>query len=144
VNPVILRNNYAIVNLAFIGIIVPIILYSLVFSADGLKHPVPSGTVLMRDKDTLSTGLSRSFSEIVRLNFKQARLYNPYGIRIFLFFMIQLLLRITALIIIFYFPGKLPASLYKCDIAVSILLFMVFFWPFIQHMAGQVLLIIHP
>lgn len=137
-NPFILRKNYTIINLVFIGIIVSIVFYSVVFSANGLKHPVPSGAALIHGKVTLSTGLSRSFSEIIRLNFKQAGLYNPYGARIFIFFMIQLLLRIAALAIIFYFPGKLLRSWYKYDAVVSILLFMVFFWPFIQHMAGQV------
>jgi hypothetical protein len=142
VNQFILKKNYTIINLVFIGIIVSVIFYSVVYSANGLKHPVPSGAALIHDQIALSTGLSRSFSEIARLNFKQAKLYNPYGIRLFVFFIIQLFLRLAALVIIYYVPGKLQRSWYIYDAAVSILLFIVFFWPFIQLAARQAFLII--
>ncbi|KUJ60128.1 hypothetical protein AR687_19715 [Flavobacteriaceae bacterium CRH] len=42
-----------------------------------------------------SRGLTRAFSQILRFNFKEAIFLNTYSIKIFLFFLVQLLFRIT-------------------------------------------------
>lgn len=41
-----------------------------------------------------SRGLTRAFSQILRFNFQEAADFNPYGLKIFFFFLIQLLSRI--------------------------------------------------
>jgi len=84
--------SYVIVNLIIAGIIVLIILYSGIFSAQKNNHPIPS---VCPTEPCASTGLSRSFSEIVRFNFESAEKFNSNGIAIFLFFFIQFWLRIV-------------------------------------------------
>lgn len=127
-----LNDSYLIINLVFAGIILLIIAYSLFFSAGGYRHPVPSGFYLLHEENYPSQGLSRSFSAIVRLNFEQARLYNEYGIRIFLFFFIQLILRITCSILLIKVFTYKRALLVYFDVTISILLFIISFLPFIR------------
>jgi len=83
-------NNYKIINLLFAGIFGMVFLYSGIFSAQKNNHPIPSACVI---KPCASTGLSRAFSEIVRLNFNSAKKYNKNAISIFIFFLIQFILR---------------------------------------------------
>jgi len=133
----ILKDSYLLINIIFIGVIISIITYSLVFSADDLKYPVPSGSTLLTREVSPSAGLSRSFSEIVRFNFGEAKLYNPYGIRLFSFFAIQLLLRIGAIFIALHFSLRRRQFLILADATLSILLFILFFCPFIVLSAKQ-------
>jgi hypothetical protein len=137
VKPGILNDSYLLINLVFIGIIISIITYSLVFSTDNLKYPVPSGSYLLSHEVSSSSGLSRSFSEIVRFNFRESKFYNPYGIRIFSFFASQLLMRIGAIFIALHISLKHRQFLILADATLSILLFILFFWPFIVHTAKQ-------
>ena len=83
--------TYIIVNFIFAGIIVLIMLYSGIFSAEKNNHPIPSACV---KEPCPSTGLSRSFSEIVRFRFESAQNYNKNGIPIFLFFFVQFWFRL--------------------------------------------------
>lgn len=86
-------NPYRTINAALAACILLIFIYSAIFSPDKGRHPVPSSHKLLTGENTTSTGLSRGFSSILRLNFEQARSYNKYSLRIFLFFLIQLFLR---------------------------------------------------
>ena len=122
-------NNYLIINLIFAGLIVVLILYSFIFSAEGSKHPVPSAGWLT-GQTLPSTGLSRSFSEIVRLEFDRARMYNPYGIRIFSFFLIQLLMRIAGSLLALYARSEKLRTAIVSDALCSSFLFVLCFWPF--------------
>lgn len=88
------NNPYILINLIFAGIILSVFIYSGIFSAENNNHPVPSACEIILKKDCPTTGLSRSFSEIVRFRIKSAKEYNSYGPRIFLFFFVQLFLRI--------------------------------------------------
>ena len=85
--------------MAFGVIFAGILVYSAVYSPDRGNHPLPSAYRLVTGEKTISTGLSRSFSALVRLRFDDAREFNPYGPRIFLFFATELLLRIIVLFI---------------------------------------------
>ncbi|SHL15511.1 Protein of unknown function [Flavobacterium chilense] len=42
-----------------------------------------------------SRGLTRAFSQILRFNFSQAIVLNPYSIKVLLFFLIQLIARFS-------------------------------------------------
>jgi hypothetical protein len=100
------------------------------------SYPIPSGSQVVTGTDSPSTGLSRSFSAIVRFNFTEARSYNPYGIRIFLFFLIQLFMRAAGIVL----AGKV---IQRCriiiisDIMLSIILFFICFWPFIKVLSAR-------
>jgi predicted neutral ceramidase superfamily lipid hydrolase len=103
------------------------LVYSGIFSASGLTHPIKSATT----EPTISTGMSRAFSEIVRGHFSQALQYNPYSITIFIFFFSQLVMRLicTILLLSSYISEKL---LIIADILLSVLLFLLTFYEFIS------------
>ncbi|MEA3317162.1 MAG: hypothetical protein U9R54_04335 [Bacteroidota bacterium] len=120
---------YKIINRIFAGIIITIILYSGIFSAQKSNHPIPSACTVIAGYSCKSTGLSRSFSEIVRFNFESARKYNSNGISVFLFFLIQLFMRLLSLLFI-----KMKFNIEKIviiDISISILMFIYFFRNFL-------------
>ena len=122
--------NYKIVNYILAGIILCIFLYSALFSPEGGKHPVPSFYTQLTGEVSPSTGLSRSFSAIVRGDFDLANNFNPIGLQIFLFFAIQFCFRITTILLI-----KAPQTLIKpyiiADILLSIFGFYLTFKPLI-------------
>lgn len=77
-----------------------IFIYSGLFSAEKDNHPIPSFYEEFTGETSASSGLSRSFSEIVRGKFKSAREYNPNGIPVFLFFFAQFFQRLVVSLII--------------------------------------------
>lgn len=104
-----------------------IFIYSGIFSAAGIKHPIPCMFNLVIGEPCPACGLSRSFSEIIRLDFDKARLYNLSGIPIFLFFLSQLFLRVIFTgLFAFYKKRKL---ILIGDIAISLVLFTFTFGP---------------
>jgi len=118
-------NNYLKINFIFIGVIVLIITYSVVFSASH-PHPIHS----FYSTPVISTGLSRAFSEIVRLNFVAAKNYNPYSLKLFTFFLVQLLMRVVFSAIVLSKMVSLNTSV-KVDILTSVLLFLFCYGKFI-------------
>jgi hypothetical protein len=128
-----------IINLIFAGLILILILYSFIFSAEGSRHPVPSAGWLT-GQTLPSTGLSRSFSEIVRLDLDRARKYNPYGIRIFSFFLLQLLLRIAGSLLALYARAEILRTAIISDALCSSFLFILCFWPFFMSLVRQLIL----
>ncbi|NVO08769.1 MAG: hypothetical protein HXX16_02285 [Bacteroidales bacterium] len=82
---------YHIINICFASIILGILFYSLIFRGD--NHPIPALFTKLTGIIPPSKGLSASFSELVRGNFESALILNPYSIRIFSFFIIQLFTR---------------------------------------------------
>lgn len=118
-------DNYIIVNFIFAGIILLIWVYSGIFSVNN-PHPIKSA----HSQHVISTGLSRAFSEIVRLDFKHAEKLNPYSLQIFSFFFFQFWLRITFSFLMLrnMFSKNL---LILTDILISVLLFLLAFGRFI-------------
>ena len=108
-----------------------IFIYSGLFSAEKDNHPIPSFYEELSGETSVSSGLSRSFSEIVRGRFKSAREYNPYGIPVFIFFLVQFFLRLSISLMIYkkyITEGRLVLS----DAAFSICLFLFCFSGFIK------------
>jgi hypothetical protein len=127
----ILRDNYFLVNLSFLVIILAVFGYALFFGTSGRIHPLPSGSALFTGKPSVSTGLSRSFSALMRFDAERARMYNRHGIRIFLFFLIQLAMRIGALVFCLHAEAGKKQNRVHVDILLSALLFVISFWPFL-------------
>jgi len=120
------RNPYLILNLFFIGLILSIFTYSAIFSAEKDNHPVPSYYEKFAGKESPTSGLSRSFSEIIRGNLKEGKAWNSNGIPIFLFFLVQLFIRFTTSI----FAIKKTVDLKKLvwfDGIISLVLFLLCF-----------------
>lgn len=84
-------DSYKKINMIFIVIIMFIFFYcfTMPFLNFGF-HSTCEGMPLAYCK---SRGLTRAFAQILRLNFNEAIPYNPYSIKIFSFFLIQLVMR---------------------------------------------------
>jgi hypothetical protein len=123
VNNKLYQDSYFIINFIFAGVIVLIVLYSGIFSAQKQNHPIPS---FCPHQPCASTGLSRSFSEIVRFRFESANSFNKNGIRIFLFFFVQFWLRIFFSII----NAKFNRNRTKIIIFDSVISVFLFFFSF--------------
>lgn len=120
---------YLKINAIIAGVIVLMLLYSGIFSADGWTHPIPS----MYNQTVVSTGLSRAFSEIVRGNWQQALSFNAYSLRIFSFFIGQLFLRLLFSLLLFRKMFSENTLLFS-DILISVLLFL---WAFTEFVIAQ-------
>ena len=81
-------DSYKKINVIFILIIMFIFFYCLLSSSFsfGIKSSC-EGMPLIYCK---SRGLTRAFSQILKFNFQQAIYYNPYSLKIFSFFLVQL------------------------------------------------------
>jgi hypothetical protein len=67
----------------------------------------------------------------MRFRFHDAHRYNPNGIRVFLFFLIQIFIRVAALVLVSRLPERSLKILFYADAAVSAALFVACFWPFL-------------
>ena len=85
---------YLILNIFFAGVVILIIVYSGIFSPDQNNYPVVCIHEKITGEPCFSCGLSHSFSLIVRGRISEAYQWNIYGMRVFLFFISQLVLRI--------------------------------------------------
>jgi hypothetical protein len=122
-------SNYRLINLIFAGIILSIFTYSFVFGR-GSAYPIPSGSLILTGASSTSTGLSRSFSAITHFRFAEAHAFNPNGIRIFIFFFFQLFIRLGGFFMADQTGQRMQLAVF-IDIFLSVLLFLITFWPFI-------------
>lgn len=125
-----LTEPYLIINIALAGVIILIMIYSGIFSPDKNEYPV----VCIHEKITgtpcVSCGLSHSFSLILRGRIDEAYQWNQNGMRIFIFFAAQLLMRIVFSVTYLNYPGS-RKQLISYDITGSSLLFLTAFMPFL-------------
>jgi hypothetical protein len=125
------KNPYKLINLILAIIIFGVFTYSAVFSPSKSNYPIPSDSKRIFNQDSISTGLSRSFSCILRLDFKKAREYNKYGLQIFVFFLIQFFLRLFFLLSYNAFKEFGITKMILVDSIVSVSLFIFYFKPFL-------------
>jgi hypothetical protein len=125
---------YAQINSYLAGIVVLVFIYSGIFPPTGTSHPIHS----LYTDPVASTGLSRAFSSITRGNLTLAQNFNPFALRIFLFFLIQLFLRLIFNFILLrqYLSKKL---LLFADVLLSVLLFLWAFFNLIHYQLTMVL-----
>ena len=122
---------YLIINIFFAGVILLIFAYSGIFSPVKDNYPVACIHEKLTGETCISCGLSHSFSLIVRGRFEEAFRWNMYGMRIFLFFAAQLVLR--AAFSIFYLKNSdTRKQLIIVDSIGSGIIFLLAFWPFIS------------
>ena len=126
-----LRNEpYLFINIFFAGVILLIIAYSGIFSPDKDNYPVVCIHQKLTGQPCFSCGLSHSFSLIVRGRVSEAYQWNIYGMRVFLFFASQLILRIVFSIFYLKFTDT-RKQLILVDCIGSGIIFLFAFWPFI-------------
>jgi hypothetical protein len=125
------RNEpYIIINIIFAGVILLIFAYSGIFSPEKDNYPVTCIHEKLTGEQCVSCGLSHSFSLIIRGRIEEAYRWNLYGMRIFLFFATQLVLRVAFSIFYIKYPDT-RKQLIIVDCIGSGIIFLVSFWPFI-------------
>ncbi len=134
-----LRNEpYLFINIFFAGVILLIIAYSGIFSPDKDNYPVVCIHQKLTGQPCFSCGLSHSFSLIVRGRISEAYQWNIYGMRVFLFFTSQLILRIAFSIFYTRYPDT-RRQLIFVDCIGSGIIFLFAFWPFIASIFSGIL-----
>lgn len=116
-------DSYKKVNMIFMAIIMFIFFYSYIMPY--LNFGFRSSCEGMPLSYCKSRGLTRAFSQILRFNFEQATTLNSYSIKIFLFFLVQLIARFTVNKIVRLSNLKTVVTL---DICCSVLLFVFSFY----------------
>jgi len=122
---------YITINLILAGVILLIFMYSGFFSPDKGNYPVVCIHEKLTGEQCASCGLSHSFSLILRGRISEAYNWNLYGLRVFIFFAAQLIMRVVFSVFFMKYPDS-GKQLVTYDIAVSVMLFIVSFLPFIK------------
>jgi hypothetical protein len=124
---------YIKINFLFAGVIMLVIAYSGIFSPDKNNYPVVCLHERLTGQPCFSCGLSHSFSLIVRGRIEEAYNWNISGMRVFIFFISQFLMRIV--FTIFYLKNETQRKwLIRYDVAGSVLLFAIAFYPFFRQL----------
>lgn len=124
--------SYLIINLVFAGVVIGIIAYSGIFSPEKNRYPVECVHETLTGMPCPSCGLSHSFSYIVRGDLDNAFIWNRYGLRVFLFFVIQLIMRISISLSLLRSKAS-SRSLLRYDLLITILSFILGFNQFIAY-----------
>ncbi|TFG41730.1 MAG: DUF2752 domain-containing protein [Bacteroidia bacterium] len=126
------RNEpYLIINVVLAGVILLVFAYSGFFSPVNDNYPVVCIHEKLTGQPCVSCGLSHSFSLILRGRLSEAYDWNIYGLRVFIFFAAQLLMRIVFSIFYLKYPDT-NKQLVTYDICISIMLFVVCFLPYFE------------
>jgi len=128
------RRGYLAVNIIFAGVILLIMGYSVFYSPDEEKYPVPCVHEKLTGEQCPSCGLSHAFSLIVRGRIDEALEWNRASAGVFLFFAFQLLLRI-ALGIRLFTTDRYIRQISVADSTVSTLTALAAFFPFLKVLA---------
>jgi hypothetical protein len=129
---------YLLINIFFAGVILLIFAYTGFFSPEKDNYPVVCLHEKVTGQPCVSCGLSHSFSLIVRGRVGEAYHWNRYGMRIFLFFVAQLVLRMA--FSIFYLKyAETRKQLIIVDCTGSCIIFFMAFWPFIVSIISGIL-----
>jgi hypothetical protein len=132
------ERSYLIINMIFAGVVLLIIAYSGIFSPEKDNYPVTCIHEKLTGMPCVSCGLSHSFSLIVRGRVSEAYQWNRYGMRIFIFFASQLILRVA--FSIFYLKyHDTRKQLILVDCIGSGIILLVSFWPFIANIISGIL-----
>ncbi|HPT20441.1 MAG TPA: DUF2752 domain-containing protein [Bacteroidales bacterium] len=132
------KEPYILINIIFAGVILMIFAYSGIFSPVKDNYPVQCIHERITGEPCISCGLSHSFSLIVRGKTAEALKWNPYGLRVFLFFISQLVLR-AAFTIYYISCTNTRKQLVLYDCIGSVLIFLISFRPFIAGIVSGIL-----
>lgn len=128
----ILNEPYLTINIFLAGAIVLILVYSGIFSPEKDNYPVTCIHEKITGEPCVSCGLSHSMSLILRGRINEANEWNVYGMRVFLFFVSQLLMRIVFSGIYIRHTG-IRKQLILFDILGSSAMFLITFIPFLVY-----------
>lgn len=120
------KRSYLLINYVFAGIIFAIFTYSALYSPDKNDHPVKCIHEELLGSKCPTCGMSRGFSAIVRLRISDAVEFQRNSIPVFLFFALQLLMRLLSVILVEKSAIQLKI-ITNVDITFSLLLFLITF-----------------
>ena len=123
--------SYFILNVILTGVILSIMGYSFFYSPDEERYPVPCGHRVITGEPCPSCGLSHAFSLIVRGRVDEALQWNGNSMKVFLFFALQLIMRI-ALGARTLITDRGLEQIAIADAAVSSAMALVAFYPFLR------------
>jgi hypothetical protein len=121
---------YLIINIVLAGVILLIMAYCGIFSPEKNNYPVVCIHEKLTGQPCVSCGLSHSISLILRGRIEEAYRWNIYGMRVFLFFVSQLFMRILFSRVYIKHPES-RKQLIIFDIIGSSLIFIITFLPFL-------------
>ena len=121
---------YHIINLFFVIILLLVFVYSGIFSPEKNDYPVVCIHEKLTGQPCFSCGLSHSFSLVLRGKISEVNQWNPYGFRVFLFFIAQFIFRVDFFRLSIKYPD-IRKQLIIYDCVASLLVFSISFWPFI-------------
>lgn len=122
---------YFLLNLILAGVILLIMGYSLFYSPDENRYPVPCAHEKLTGEPCPSCGLSHAFSLIVRGRISEALEWNSYSMRVFIFFAVQMLMRIGLALVALGVNMNLR-RIAVTDAAVSSVMALAAFYPFLR------------
>ncbi len=122
---------YLILNLILAGVILLIMGYSFFYSPDENEYPVPCVHEKLTGETCPSCGLSHAFSLIVRGRVDEALAWNSQSLRVFIFFALQLVMRLGLALTAIKAKGNLR-RVAVTDAAVSCVLALTAFYPFLR------------
>jgi len=125
------QHPYLIINLILAGVILLIMAYSGIFSPETDNYPVACIHEKLTGEQCISCGLSHGFSLILRGKINEAYNWNLYSTRVFLFFVLQFVMRITFSVLYSKHPG-ITKQLIIMDSLGSTVMFLLVFCPFIK------------
>ncbi len=124
---------YLVLNIIFAGVILFILGYSFFYSPDEGRYPVPCVHEKITGEPCPSCGLSHAFSLIVRGRIDEALEWNSQSVRLFLFFALQLVMRIVLGAVSLETVSRLK-RVTVTDAVVSSAMALVAFFPFLRAM----------
>lgn len=127
------RGSYFIINILLAAVITLIFAYSAIFSPEENDYPVKCVHEIATGKPCPSCGLSHSFSDIIRGNLQEAAQWNSNGIAVFLFFLLQLTMRISFAIAISRSGALSTKRLVVFDVTLSVVTFLLAFYNYIVY-----------
>lgn len=122
---------YLSVNTALAGVLLFMFVYSGIFSPEKNNYPVVCIHERLTGEQCASCGLSHSFSLIMKGKISEAYKWNSNGMRVFIFFAAQLVMRIVFLVFYLKHPQTVR-QLIIYDTIASLTLFLITFMPFIK------------
>jgi hypothetical protein len=105
--------------------------YSGIFSPETNNYPLVCIHEKLTGEQCASCGLSHGFSLILRGRISEAYQWNQYSFRVFLFFVLQFILRLSFSVIYAKYQG-ISKQLIIMDSLGSTVMFLLVFWPFIK------------
>jgi hypothetical protein len=125
------RKAYFSINAILAGVILFIMGYSAFYSPDEDKYPVPCIHEKITGEPCPSCGMSHAFSLIVRGRIDEAQDWNSVSLRIFSFFVIQLVMRVAIGIWILT-GGRQIRQVAIADAVLSSAMTLFTFYPFLR------------